>query len=113
MKCKNEHVRCVAYVPGKIWSRGLDLFMLTLYNNQVLFGKSKTSKEINNETNVEITIRNVIELLVIVRVTCAGTLCVCDTCVGTLWFRRNVWKPAVMLFLGMEPITISSFRKIV
>ena len=49
---------------------------------------------------------------VTVRVTCAGTLCVCDTCVETLWFRRNVWKPAVLLFLGMGAITISNCRKV-
>ena len=26
---ENEYVTCVAYVPGEIWSRGLELFMMT------------------------------------------------------------------------------------
>ena len=29
---ENEYARCVAYVPGEIWSRGLESFMITLYN---------------------------------------------------------------------------------
>ena len=36
---------------------------------------------------------------------------VCVTFVETLWFRRNVRKPAVRLFLGMGPITVSNCRK--
>ena len=28
---KNENARCVAYAPGQIWSRGLESFMITLY----------------------------------------------------------------------------------
>ena len=48
----------------------------------------------------------------VVRITCAGTLCVYDTCVETFWFRRNVWKPAVRLFLRMGPIIVSSGRKV-
>ena len=31
--CKNGYERCVASVPGEIWSRGLESFTITLYNS--------------------------------------------------------------------------------